>query len=331
MQISLGLASAGHVMYRIKVVSEAKPPAELLSERLYGSQASAFDARRGLADAAPRWIAESLSQLLGRTPECVLELGAGTGEIGVGLAANTRRYVGIESSEGMAEQWRDRFAAHSELNRRSELLVQDADRNWPLDAGSVDLVFASRSAHWFEPTHLCQELARVTRPGACFVLGRVVRSHEHPRRWLRREVHRALQARGLQPKDGPRRGEELLYELVRSDPAARWISRQAILKWEFSAAPAEILQGWRDKPSLAGLELPADQRRTVLDEVTALANQRFGALETELACGEEYAIEGVQFAPSSAQGEPVVGAPFPIRLASRFGPILDPSQNSGTP
>ncbi|MCB9586865.1 MAG: methyltransferase domain-containing protein [Polyangiaceae bacterium] len=307
-------------------MAEDQPPADGLSERLYGSQASAFDAKRGLAEVAPDWIARALVKLLGQAPTRVLELGAGTGEIGVALAARAEHYVGVEASQGMAERWRQRFASHPELSSKSALEVQDADQAWPAEANSVDLVFASRSAHWFEPGHLRAELARVSRPGTCFVLGRVVRSLDHPRRWLRREVHRALRVRGLEPKDGPRRGGELLYEIAHGDPRTCWIPRQAVLRWGFSAAPAEILDGWRAKPSLAGLELPAKARAEVLDEVSELANQRFGGLETELACSEEYAIEGVQFAPQGAAREPILGDPFPIRLASRFGPILAVTQ-----
>ncbi len=301
--------------------------ADELSERLYGSQAAAFDARRGLADVAPESIARALVQLRGDGLGRVLELGAGTGEIGAGLAKHAAHYVGLESSLGMAERWRDRFAAHPDLGDRSELQVRDGNLQWPVERASVDLVFASRSVHWLDPGHVRDEFMRVGRPGACFVLGRVVRGASHPRRWLRQRLHDALRRRGFTPKDGPRRAGELLFEIAREAPGSRWIPRQAVLEWNFAAAPSPILEGWRDKPSLAGLELPERLREEVLDEVTTLANQRFGALETELACGEHYAIEGVQLPPVDARPEPVLRAPFPLRLASRFGPEIDPSDN----
>lgn len=301
-----------------------------LSERLYGVHASDFDAQRGLAAGAPEWIAHALLQLMGPTQPSetrrslgsVLDLGAGTGEIGVGLAAHCESYAGLESSDGMAARWRERFTMRPDLLAKSQLFTSDVNRAWPSADGSVDVIFASRSAHWFDVPHVRDELARVARVGACFVLGRVVRSADHPRRWLRHEVHRALRKRGLEPKDGPRSGSELLFEIVRRSPRARWISRQAVLEWSFRAAPGPILEAWRRKPSLAGLELAEEVRLQVLDDVAELANQRFGALQTELACHEQYAIEGVQLAPDRAAGEPRLSAAFPIRLASRLGPPL---------
>ncbi|MEZ4234190.1 MAG: methyltransferase domain-containing protein [Polyangiaceae bacterium] len=295
------------------------------SERLYGSQASQFDAQRGLAEGAPEWIARAAVRLLGVSPGRVLELGAGTGEIGVALARHASFYVALESSAGMAERWRERFRRETPTPRAaSELVVRDADLEWPVAAASVDLVFASRSAHWLDAAHVRDEFLRVSRPGACLLLGRVVRSLDHPRRWLRRELHRTLLARARTPKDGPRRGSELLFEIVREAPETRWIPRQSVLEWRFDAAPGPILQGWREKPSLAGLELEPDERLQVLDQVAERAREHFGALETALACHEHYALEGVQRVPDGASGEPVLGAPFPIRLASRFGPIAGP-------
>ena len=80
------------------------------SPELFDGQAEAFDRRAGLLPALCRQIAATVVELGGgETADLVVEAGAGTGEIGVWLAAQ-RRYVGFDLSSGMLRQFRDRLA-----------------------------------------------------------------------------------------------------------------------------------------------------------------------------------------------------------------------------
>ncbi len=82
---------------------------ELRSRDRFDLQADRFDRRAGLPADAVGAVAEALLALASPAPgEIVLELGAGTGEIGAVLAARGRRYIGQggdavhEAAKGLA-------------------------------------------------------------------------------------------------------------------------------------------------------------------------------------------------------------------------------------
>lgn len=250
----------------------------------------------------------------------MLELGAGTGELGVGIADQVQRYVAIEASAEMAKIWRQRFAG-SQLSDGA-LFEQDADRPWPVADRSVDIVFASRAAHWLDRDHVRREFMRVAKPHGVLLLGRVVRDVEHPQPRLRAWMHAELRALGYKPKDGPRQGSELLERLVQASPSASWLPEQWLLSWPFEARLADILERWRRKPGLAGVELPDAERQALLDRVARRAEAELGALDSSLSCGEGYAVQGVALNADAAHGRSdasrSTAAPC-VRLTSRFG------------
>jgi malonyl-CoA O-methyltransferase len=97
------------------------------------------------------------------TPQCVVDLGCGTGE---GTAALRRQFKGaatvaLDLAPGMLTQARRR----SRWWRRFERVCADA-ASLPLASGSVDLVFSSLMLQWCEePQVVFAEICRVLRPG----------------------------------------------------------------------------------------------------------------------------------------------------------------------
>ena len=67
-------------------------------------QASRYDARVGLPESVSAAVARAIvEQANAGADDLVLELGAGTGEIGVHLARLPVRYVGLDSSPAMLD------------------------------------------------------------------------------------------------------------------------------------------------------------------------------------------------------------------------------------
>lgn len=91
--------------------------------------------------------------------ERAVDLGCGTGQASVALAAHFDEVIGLDPS---AEQ-----IARAEPHPRVRYRVAPAEATGLPDA-SADLVIAAQALHWFDPERLHPELARIARPGAVF-------------------------------------------------------------------------------------------------------------------------------------------------------------------
>lgn len=109
----------------------------------------------------PRYPEPLFDWLAGAAParERAVDLGCGTGQASVALAARFDEVIGIDPS---AEQ-----VAKAEPHPRVRYRVAPAEATGLPDA-SVDLAIAAQALHWFDPARLHPELARIARPGAIF-------------------------------------------------------------------------------------------------------------------------------------------------------------------
>lgn len=109
----------------------------------------------------PSYPAQVFSWLASVAPgnERAVDLGCGSGQASVGLAAHFDEVVGVEPS---ADQ-----VARAEPHPRVRYVVAPAEATGLPDA-SVDLAIAAQAFHWFDPPRLERELARFARPGAVF-------------------------------------------------------------------------------------------------------------------------------------------------------------------
>lgn len=254
----------------------------------FDEQAAVYDRRAGIPEPQRAKIAQAFVELVGASPGDVLvELGAGTGQLGVCFAVLGLRYIGLDASSAMLEQFeRRRATTRGEI----ELICADVNRRWPIAAARF--VFSSRAAHLFDAEHVVAELERVARvPGAALVLGRIEREPQGLRSVLRREMRERLRARGFAPNDGNRRQRELLDVLV--DRGAHRIGPRQVASWTSQSSAGRVLEDWRDKPGLGGLTLPGEVRDAVLAEVEAFALSRYGSLERVEPVEERYVLEGV--------------------------------------
>lgn len=259
----------------------------------FDAEAETFDKRAGIP---PRAAADVALAVIGcrRSPTrdgIVLEVGAGSGEIGHHLAGRAVAYVGMDVSGPMLHVFRSKLV--SEPARCWAVLVRaDADRSWPVSDGSVSVVFASRVAHLLDAEHVGRELTRVCHAGGRFVVGRVERSGV--KQALQRRRWAMLVERGLVAgPSGGRRSRALLESLLGAGASAE--PRQTAATWTVTTTAAEVLAGWETMPTMGGVAISAPVRRQVLVELGAWAREEFGELDQPSSHIERYILESVRF------------------------------------
>lgn len=253
----------------------------------FDTQAARFDARAGVGAAAPA-IAAAVLSVPGPVAggAVLLEIGAGTGEIGAELAralASTGsggRYVALDGSRPMLE-------AFSRRQPPGALLVEaDAAHRWPVRSAAVDVVFASRAVHLLDLRHVVAELTRVCRPGGRFLVGRVRRAPDGLRSRLRDRRRELLAAHGVTAGEGADRSRKLLGELARL--GAEPLPRTDAARWGLRTDPVAVLADWEATATVGGSAVPPAVHRAVMADLRAWAPPE---PEDEV---ETYTLEGVR-------------------------------------
>lgn len=219
--------------------------------------------------------------------DLVLELGAGTGEIGVHLARPPIQYLGLDASAAMLEIFRAKAGETS-----PSLLVADADQPWPLPADSASVVFASRVIHLLQPNRVAREAKRVCRPAGLLILGRVVRDRGGIAERLRRRRLELLAAAGVtapQGEVGTRRVIEACTALGGTS-----LGREVVAEWTIATTPNEILSAWDSHDRSGSAILDAASRETLRQELQAWAQQNLGDLDQPRVSPAHYAIDLVR-------------------------------------
>lgn len=248
----------------------------------FDAQAEGFDRRAGLPSPAPSAVADALRELVG--PGTLLEIGAGTGELGSEICARGVRYVGLDHSRRML----DAFRARLPEGHPAELHEVDANSTWPVATGSIDVVFGSRSLHLLGAEHVLAEAERVCRTGVVtLVVGRVVRDRESTRERLRRQMRALLAERGVEGRSGHKRR---LMQLLEARGATLHAPR-ATARWTVSATPRDSLASWRGKAGLDMVALPEATKAAILAELESWAGAEFGSLDVSVTSEEAYELE----------------------------------------
>jgi SAM-dependent methyltransferase len=254
----------------------------------FDAQAPSYDARAGIPATAAAVVAKEIVHRAGaRADDLVVELGAGTGEIGVHLARLPVRYVGIDASAAMLQVFRAKAADSS-----PELVVADCDRPWPLPDGSATVIFASRVIHLLRPDHVVRETLRVCRPAGLLVLGRVVREPDGMTERLRRRRLELLQAEGIAARQGEG-GTRRIIERCQ-DRGGESIERDLVAEWTSVTTPSEIIADWGSRARWGAVDLDPTRRAAMLDELRAWAQRELGDLKRPEASPARYAIDSVR-------------------------------------
>ena len=217
----------------------------------------------------------------------MVELGAGTGEIGVHLARLPVRYIGLDSSPAMLDVFRAKGGMDS-----SSLLVADCNQPWPLPDASAAAVFASRVIHLLDPEHITRETVRVCRSAGYLILGRVLREPDSLKERLRRRRQELLVEAGITP----RQGEEGTRRIVERCLAAggESLGRREAAAWTGETTPATILAGWAMLSRIGSVPVDRVTRDEIVAELREWARAEIGDLDRPEMFRERYAIDVVR-------------------------------------
>lgn len=255
----------------------------------FDHQAATFERRAGLPEEHCREIAEGVLKIgEARANDLVVELGAGTGQIGRWFGEHVR-YVGLDLSQGMLRE----FRARTDEDRKACLLVRaDAQARWPIADASARIVFASRAVHLLDEEHVAREVLRVGAPGgAMLVIGRVRRDAQSMRARMAREMNKRLLGRGYEGR-GSEKQNRKLFEACRR-LGAEVLDPKTVASWRVSASPRQSLDSWRSLVSLGGVGVPAAVREEILNELESWAEGEFGSLDREFQEEEAYLLYSV--------------------------------------
>ena len=257
----------------------------------FDAQATTYNERTGFPDAAVAPIVAAICDMMPGIGEAVLlELGAGTGTLGVALAREAGTYIGMDRSSAMLSQLHSSSGFPTYMNR----LVADASTAWPIQSGVVRGFFTSRALHLFNLDNVCAELHRTADPAAAtFLVGRVERDRESLQNVLRSEMRRYLQEAGYHARDGCRAWEQLEAVLCAWD--GQVLLPRTVARWQRCRSPAQMLSAWENKPGLAGLSLSGQAKASILTRVRAWAKNRYNDLDEPCEMQESYILQGISF------------------------------------
>ncbi len=258
----------------------------------FDGQALDFDQRAGLPEGVAPQIAAALAELVPPGSGVILDVGAGTGQIGEHLvrvrgARRQSRYVGMDVSGPMLAVFRRKLGTGVALVRA------DAGAPWPIASGGVKLVFLSRAAHLLPPAVLVEETLRVASPeGALAVFGGVRSDPESLRALLRREMRRLLAEHGVEA----RRANDSQHRLA-EDLAARGgevLPVQAASSWSVVHRAGDSLAAWRAKSGLGGRAVSPEVQERVLSSLEDWIRERYGSLDVARDATERYELAAVR-------------------------------------
>jgi methyltransferase family protein len=257
--------------------------------RRFDAQAGSFDRRAGLPPVAVQAVADAVLATAEPTVDGVLlEVGAGTGEIGAALATGGMAYLGLDLSLSMLARFSARLRALPRFTGRGALAQADADRPWPLGA-RARIVFVSRALHLLDFERVSAETVACRHPRGCaVVVGRVRRDPDGVRGMLRRQMRSLLAAHGITGKSGERAQGRWLAAL--SPHGGRPRPPQTVATWTAEVRPAEVIANWRHKPGLAGESVPPELQAEVLDRLEDWARANLGDLATPRPAVESYEL-----------------------------------------
>lgn len=257
----------------------------------FDNQADHYDQRTGLGSTTAQAIAEAVKVLSapyhGGT---LLEIGAGTGEIGVFLQDLGLPYVGIDLSSEMLRHFRARFSDTASLPR---LIQMDGNTAWPFPAGSVSVFFSSRAMHQLDHEHVLAQLAKLASPaGALLILGNVKRPQSSPKTIMRKEMHNILHGFGLTEKSGQSNRKQL-FEALEQQGCQRLPTVEAA-SWQSRFAPIDSLTSWESVEGIAGQAIDPILKTRILDTLMLKAQKLFPNIHQPQQTKEIYELNTIK-------------------------------------
>jgi SAM-dependent methyltransferase len=260
----------------------------------FDGQAETHEQRTGIPEEKCLEVARAIESLAAAAKNrLLLDLGAGTGLPGAWFPEVGFRYVGLDASEPMLKLFAER---RQPSPGAVDLVLADVDGRWPVEDGTVDVVFSSRAAHLFDREHLVAEAERVAKPGAAFVLGRVQREKRGMRRRLRDEMRARLRERGFEPTDAGKAHERIVRAL--RERGAKPLPSTVAAAWQARHSAADVLNAWKTTSGLGGCELAPGSKEEILAELWIWAEKNLDSVDAPLSSEERFTLEAVRMGPA---------------------------------
>jgi SAM-dependent methyltransferase len=260
----------------------------------FDGQADQFDDTAGLAPSVGRAVARAVLELAQcGNADALLDVGAGTGAVGLHFSGLPIRYLGFDRSLPMLQVFRRQLG---QSPRHMLLLQAESDRAWPIRDGALAAVFASRVVHHLALAHFVREVWRVCRPGGCLLLGRVTRAADSLPSRLQRNKRALLAEHGLRAGDGGQAVQQL--GKVCCEQGATPLPPAGVARWTRTTTARQILAAWEGKPQLvsrtAGHTLDPEGRTAIMKALADRARQEVADLDRPEEFTEEYTLQGVR-------------------------------------
>lgn len=264
----------------------------------FDRQAADFDLRAGLPTDAARQVAAALAGLSPVENGWILDLGAGTGQIGEHLVRERCRYLGVDVSAPMLAVFLRKLGRHKPGSQPLDItdgsLVQaDGSTRWPIADGKIHLTFLSRAAHLLPPILLVEEALRVASPeGACVVFGGVKSHPESLRAILRRQMRRILAEHGVEGRNAKASQKQLIRSLAEHGGEVLPVVPAA--SWPVVERARDTLAAWRAKAGLGGRAVAPEVQDRVLRRLEDWIREHYGSLDVSRDATESYELSAIQ-------------------------------------
>jgi SAM-dependent methyltransferase len=252
----------------------------------FDAQAREFDRRAGLPAIVAQEIAQAIVGMVEPSSEgdTILELGAGTGQIGSDLAASASvRYIGLDLSQPMLVEFRNKLAANVAL------VQADANLDWPIASQSIRAIFLARSLHLLSVERVAEQALRVNAGNARILVGGVKRIGDSLREQMRDRMRSLLGEQGMQGR-GRGSAAKKLFSVLTSRGATPQPTVIAA-EWAVTERPRDSLDSWEQKDGLAGVDIPAATKHHILDSLRVWAQEQYGDLDSVRRSTEQYEIQ----------------------------------------
>jgi len=255
----------------------------------FDGQALDFDLRAGLPAGIAQRVAAALAELAPEGSGAILDLGAGTGQIGEHLAGGRSRYLGMDVSGPMLAVFRRKLGARA----HGALVRADGSVPWPIASGRVKLLFSSRAAHLLPPAVLVEEALRVASPeGALVVFGSVRSEPDSLRAVVRREMRRLLAEHGVEARRAGDSQGRLAAALA--ERGGEVLPVRTAASWTVVHRAADALAAWRAKSGLGGRAVTPEVQERVLGRLEDWIRERYGSLDVARDAKESYELAAVR-------------------------------------
>jgi SAM-dependent methyltransferase len=260
----------------------------------FDGQAEQFDEAAGLIPEAGRKIAQAILVLGGcGEGDLVLDLGAGTGAIGLHFAGLPSRYLGLDLSRSMLQIFRRKLG---ELPKHMLLVQADSNGPWPIRDGACAVVFTSRVAHQVRCEHFVQEVFRVCRSGGCLLLGQVRREPDSLLSRLQRYKRTLLAEYGFDHPTGGQANRDIADACCLR--GATVLPQVTPAQWTRSTTAGRLIAVWEMKPQLHSMMsatvLHNEQRAAIVNRLKDWARREFGGLDRQEEFSEAYTVQAVR-------------------------------------